>query len=85
MNIRSSRLGGNDLHRLLEDVRKLRLRVTSLEKVESRKLLGVNCGLNLPVSVKTNTDGCSKRKAGATSDARQMPHTAPRIPRGCDS
>lgn len=80
MNTKSSRPDYGDLHRLWEDVIRLRLRVSSLEEAQIKKRLGGHFGLHLPASLKTNANGCSKRNAGAARDARQRPHIAPRIP-----
>jgi hypothetical protein len=68
-----------DLHRLMEAVLKLRLRVDSLETA----LLGPHCGLNI-MSSKTNANGRRTRNAGLTRTAREMPYIAQPIPRGRD-
>jgi len=59
-----------DLHRLMEAVLQLRLRVASLEKV----LAGPHCELNISTSSKPNPNGrrahgCRTRKAGLTRKA----------------
>lgn len=74
-----------DLHRLMEAVVELRRQVASLEKAQKMQVLGGHSGLNLSVSLKTYANECRKRKAGLTRKAHQMPHIAPRVPRGRDS
>ena len=87
MNVKWSKPGEcTDLHRLMEAVLKLRLRVASLEKVQNLKRLGRHSALlNFSASSKTNANGCRTRKAGVTRKARQMPYIAQRVPRGRDS
>jgi hypothetical protein len=52
------------IHRLMEEVLKLRLRVASLEKAQDMKLLDLHSGLNLSASSMTNVNGRRMRKAG---------------------
>ena len=86
MNVKWSKPGEcTDLHRLMEAVLKLRLRVASLEKVQNLKRLGRHSAL-LNFSVCPDyASGCRTRKAGVTRKARQMPYIAQRVPRGRDS
>jgi hypothetical protein len=59
-----------DLHRLMEAVLELRMRVASLEEIQHMKLLCPHSGLNFPASFRTNANGRGTRKAGCTRKAR---------------
>ncbi len=64
MNTKSSRPDYGDLHRLWEDVIRLRLRVSSLEEAQIKKRLGGHCGLHLPASLKrTRMDAARETQA----------------------